>query len=81
MLRPINGNVVTPDRCIAAISKLCEYTTIEPMQIKSWLESYGYVKTLREVDEAFDKYMKQRESEEYKESQKNIFMPVEFTKW
>lgn len=65
MLRPIKGNVVTPDRCIAAISKLCEYTTIEPMQIKSWLESTDYAKTLRQVDEAFDNFMKQRGDEGY----------------
>ena len=65
MLRPINDNVVTPDSCIAAISKLCEYTKIDPMQIKSWLESCDYVKTLREVDITFDRYMKQRESEGY----------------
>lgn len=65
MLRRINDNVVTPDRCIAEISKLCEYTTIDPMQIKSWLESCDYVKTLREVDKTFGCYMKQRESEGY----------------
>lgn len=65
MLRPINDNVVTPDRCIAAISKPCEYTAIDPMQIKAWLESCDYVKTLREVDITFDRYMKQRESEGY----------------
>lgn len=65
MLRRINDNVVTPDRCIAAISKLCEYTAIDPMQIKAWLESCDYVKTLREVDEVFDQYMQNRREEGY----------------
>ncbi|GAX46795.1 hypothetical protein RsY01_375 [Lactococcus reticulitermitis] len=66
MLRPIEYNTVTPDRCIAAISKLCEYTTVDPMQIKAWLESCDYVKTLLEVDEVFDQYMQKRGEEGYK---------------
>ena len=64
MLRSLEFGI-TPERVINAIDKLLKYTTVEDSIIKDWIESTDYVKTLREVDEAFDSFMKQRGDEGY----------------
>lgn len=51
MQKKFENEVITPQRVIDAIETLLEYTELDNMIIRAWLENDNYAEVLREIDQ------------------------------